>query len=196
MSEIILASASPRRSELLRNMGLDFSVVVSDADEASVDRDVPPEIYVQELALLKAASTAKKITDRKDAIVISADTVVVNNGAILGKPDSEAEAERMLSELSSRTHQVFTGICVLRIRDAYTVCKAVRTDVTFKELSKEKIRRYIDSGEPMDKAGAYGIQGRGAMLAERINGDYFNVVGLPVSALSDILEQDFEFKLI
>lgn len=196
MSEIILASASPRRSELLRNMGLDFSVVVSDADEASVDRDVPPEIYVQELALLKAASTAKKITDRKDAIVISADTVVVNNGAILGKPDSEAEAERMLSELSSRTHQVFTGICVLRIRDAYTVCKAVRTDVTFKELSKEKIRRYIDSGEPMDKAGAYGIQGLGAMLAERINGDYFNVVGLPVSALSDILEQDFEFKLI
>ncbi|MDD6762801.1 MAG: Maf family protein [Clostridiales bacterium] len=196
MSKIILASASPRRSELLRNMGLDFSVVVSDADEASVDRDVPPEIYVQELALLKAASTAKKITDRKDAIVISADTVVVNNGAILGKPDSEAEAERMLSELSSRTHQVFTGICVLRIRDAYTVCKAVRTDVTFKELSKEKIRRYIDSGEPMDKAGAYGIQGRGAMLAERINGDYFNVVGLPVSALSDILEQDFEFKLI
>lgn len=196
MSEIILASASPRRSELLRNMGLDFSVVVSDADEASVDRDVPPDIYVQELALLKAASTAKKITDRKDAIVISADTVVVNNGAILGKPDSEAEAERMLSELSSRTHQVFTGICVLRIRDAYTVCKAVRTDVTFKELSKEKIRRYIDSGEPMDKAGAYGIQGRGAMLAERINGDYFNVVGLPVSALSDILEQDFEFKLI
>lgn len=196
MSEIILASASPRRSELLRNMGLNFSVVVSDADEASVDRDVPPEIYVQELALLKAASTAKKITDRKDAIVISADTVVVNNGAILGKPDSEAEAERMLSELSSRTHQVFTGICVLRIRDAYTVCKAVRTDVTFKELSKEKIRRYIDSGEPMDKAGAYGIQGRGAMLAERINGDYFNVVGLPVSALSDILEQDFEFKLI
>lgn len=196
MSEIILASASPRRSELLRNMGLNFSVVVSDADEASVDRDVPPEIYVQELALLKAASTAKKITDRKDAIVISADTVVVNNGAILGKPDSEAEAERMLSELSSRTHQVFTGICVLRIRDAYTVCKAVRTDVTFKELSKEKIRRYIDSGEPMDKAGAYGIQGLGAMLAERINGDYFNVVGLPVSALSDILEQDFEFKLI
>lgn len=196
MSEIILASASPRRSELLRNMGLDFSVVVSDADEASVDRDVPPEIYVQELALLKAASTAKKITDRKDAIVISADTVVVNNGAILGKPDSEAEAERILSELSSRTHQVFTGICVLRIRDAYTVCKAVRTDVTFKELSKAKIRRYIDSGEPMDKAGAYGIQGRGAMLAERINGDYFNVVGLPVSALSDILEQDFEFKLI
>lgn len=196
MSKIILASASPRRSELLRNMGLDFSVVVSDADEASVDRDVPPDIYVQELALLKAASTAKKITDRKDAIVISADTVVVNNGAILGKPDSEAEAERMLSELSSRTHQVFTGICVLRIRDAYTVCKAVRTDVTFKELSKEKIRRYIDSGEPMDKAGAYGIQGRGAMLAERINGDYFNVVGLPVSALSDILEQDFEFKLI
>lgn len=196
MSEIILASASPRRSELLRNMGLDFSVVVSDADEASVDRDVPPEIYVQELALLKAASTAKKITDREDAIVISADTVVVNNGAILGKPDSEAEAERMLSELSSRTHQVFTGICVLRIRDAYTVCKAVRTDVTFKELSKEKIRRYIDSGEPMDKAGAYGIQGLGAMLAERINGDYFNVVGLPVSALSDILEQDFEFKLI
>ncbi len=196
MSEIILASASPRRRELLSNMGLDFSVEVSDTDEATVDRDVPPGIYVQELALLKAASTAKKVRDRKDAIVISADTVVVNNGEILGKPADAGEAERMLSELSGKTHQVFTGFCILRLKDAYTVCKAVCTDVTFKELSEEKIKRYINSQEPMDKAGAYGIQGLGAMLVDRINGDYFNVVGLPVSALSDILEQDFEFKLM
>lgn len=196
MSEIILASASPRRRELLSNMGLDFSVVVSEADEASVDCDVPPGIYVQELALLKAASTAKKIMESRDAVVISADTVVVSNGKILGKPSDEAEAERMLSELSGRTHQVFTGFCVLRLSDAYTVCKAVCTEVTFKELSEEKIKGYINSREPMDKAGAYGIQGLGAMLVDRINGDYFNVVGLPVSALSDILEQDFEFKLM
>ncbi|MGN0162909.1 MAG: Maf family protein [Candidatus Ornithomonoglobus sp.] len=196
MSEIILASASPRRSELLSNMGLDFKVVVSEADEESVDRDVPPRIYVQELALLKAASTAKKIMDNKDAVVISADTVVVNNGEILGKPTDAAEAEKMLSDLSGRTHQVYTGFCVLRLSDAYTVCKAVCTDVTFKELSEDKIKRYINSGEPMDKAGAYGIQGLGAMLVDRINGDYFNIVGLPVSALSDILEQDFEFKLM
>ncbi|MGN1115868.1 MAG: Maf family protein [Candidatus Ornithomonoglobus sp.] len=196
MSEIILASASPRRRELLANMGLDFSVVVSEADEASVDRDVPPGIYVQELALLKAASTAQKVIDRKNAIVISADTVVVNNGKILGKPADAADAESMLRELSGKTHQVFTGFCVLRLSDAYTVCKAVCTDVTFKELSEEKIKRYINSQEPMDKAGAYGIQGLGAMLVDRINGDYFNVVGLPVSALSDILEKDFEFKLM
>lgn len=196
MSEIILASASPRRRELLSNMGLDFSVVVTDADESSVDRNVAPHIYVQELALLKAASAAKASLKNKDGIIISADTVVVHNGEILGKPSDETDAERMLHALSGETHQVYTGFCVLRLKDAYTVCKSVCTNVTFKELSDEKIRGYVESGEPMDKAGAYGIQGLGAMLVDRIEGDYFNVVGLPVSALADILEQDFEYKLI
>lgn len=196
MSEIILASASPRRSELLKNMGLDFKVMVSDADEDSIDTSVPPEIYVQELALLKAADVAKKIIKNKNAIVISADTIVVNNGKILGKPKDEADAKAMLKSLSGKVHNVYTGFCVMRLSDAFTVCKNVCTGVVFKNLTDEKIERYISTGEPMDKAGAYGIQGMGGMLVEKIDGDYFNVVGLPVSELSDTLESEFGFKLM
>lgn len=196
MSEIILASASPRRSELLKNMGLDFRVVVSNADESEADVSVPPEIYVQELALLKAAATAGQVLKNKNAVVIAADTIVEYDGKILGKPSDEDEARAMLRMLSGRTHRVYTGFCVLRLKDAFTVCKNVCTKVTFKELSDDKIDRYVRSGEPMDKAGAYGIQGLGAMLVDKIEGDYFNVVGLPVSALADVLESEFGFKLM
>lgn len=196
MSEIILASASPRRKELLKNMGLGFEVVVSDADESAVPSDVPPYIYVQELALIKAAAAAKKVLSRKNALIISADTIVVNEGRILGKPADTEEAFSMLKGLSGKTHSVYTGYCVMSIENAYTVCGRERTDVEFKELTDEKIRGYISTGEPMDKAGAYGIQGKGSMLIKGIKGDYFNVVGLPVSALADTLEQDFGFKLI
>lgn len=196
MSEIILASASPRRRELLGNMGLDFKVVVSDADESSVDASVPPHIYVQELALLKATATAEQVIKNKNAIIISADTVVVNDGKILGKPKSETEAFNMLKSLSGKGHKVYTGFCVLRVKDAYTVCRHAETEVVFKTLTDEKIKRYVESKEPMDKAGAYGIQGLGAMLVDYIHGDYFNVVGLPVSALADTLETDFNFKLM
>lgn len=196
MSEIILASASPRRRELLKNMGLDFSVIVSDADEDGVDVSVPPEIYVQELALLKATATAKKVLDRKDALVISADTVVVYDNKVLGKPKDEAEAKAMLRMLSGKIHQVYTGFCVLRIKDAFTVCKSVCTNVRFKSLTDERIAKYVATGEPMDKAGAYGIQGLGAMLIDAIQGDYFNVVGLPVSELAEILETEFNLQIM
>ena len=196
MSEIILASASPRRRELLANMGLQFTVLVSDADESGVDTSVPPEIYVQELALLKAAAVAKTIIKNKDAIVISADTIVVCDGEILGKPKDEEDAVRMLTSLSGKSHKVYTGFCVMRLSDAFTVCKNVCTEVVFKPLTREKIERYVKTSEPMDKAGAYAIQGLGAMLIERINGDYFNVVGLPVSELSDVLETEFGYKLM
>ena len=196
MSEIILASASPRRRELLENMGLTFTIKVSKADEGTVDTQVPPEIYVQELALLKACAVAKTVIDKKDVIVISADTIVVNDGKILGKPKDEGDAKEMLLSLSGKTHSVYTGFCVMRLSDAFTVCKNVRTDVVFKNLTEEKIKRYIDTGEPMDKAGSYGIQGLGAMLIDHICGDYFNVVGLPVSELADVLETEFGFKLI
>ena len=191
MAEIILASQSPRRRELLKNMGFTFSVVVSDASEDEVSSDVLPEIYVQELALLKASATAKKVMDRKDAVIISADTVVVNDGEILGKPCDEADAVRMIKSLAGKTHRVYTGFCVMRINDARTLCKSVMTEVTFKELSNERIKRYVKSGEYRDKAGGYGIQGLGAMLVKGISGDYFNVVGLPVSELSDVLEEEF-----
>ncbi len=196
MSEIILASASPRRRELLKNMGLGFDVVVSEADESAVPNDVPPHIYVQELALIKAAAVARKVLERKDALIISADTIVVSGGRILGKPSDEADAIAMLKMLSGKTHSVYTGYCVMSIKDAYTVCGRERTEVTFRELTDERIRGYIATGEPMDKAGAYGIQGMGAMLVKGIEGDFFNVVGLPVGALAETLERDFGFKLM
>ncbi|MCC8160151.1 MAG: Maf family protein [Oscillospiraceae bacterium] len=195
MTEFILASASPRRKELLEIMGLDFSVIVSDADESAVSKDVPVHLYVQELALLKAAATAKTVLKNKNAVIISADTIVTLDGEILGKPKDEADAYEMLSALGGRVHEVYTGYCVMRIRDGKTVCKSVKTEVEFKPLTENKIRAYINSREPMDKAGAYGIQGKGSMLINRINGDYFNVVGLPVSALADTLETEFELEI-
>ena len=196
MTEFVLASASPRRKELLEKMGLKFSIVVSDADESSVTRDIPIGLYVQELALLKASATAKMLIKNKNALIIAADTIVTLDGEILGKPDGTDGAEKMLLSLSGRTHEVYTGYCVMRMRDGKTVCNSVRTEVKFKTLTEQKIRVYIESGEPMDKAGAYGIQGLGSMLIEKIDGDYFNVVGLPVSALADTLEEEFELEIL
>lgn len=196
MTEFVLASASPRRKELLEKMGLQFSIVVSEADESTVSRDIPVNLYVQELALLKASATAKTMLRNKKALIIAADTIVTLDGEILGKPDGEDGAKKMLSSLSGRTHEVYTGYCVMRISDGKTVCNSVKTEVKFKTLTEQKIRSYIESGEPMDKAGAYGIQGLGSMLIEKINGDYFNVVGLPVSALADTLEEEFELEIL
>ena len=196
MTEFVLASASPRRKELLEKMGLQFSIVVSEADESTVSRDIPVNLYVQELALLKASATAKTLLRNKKALIIAADTIVTLDGEILGKPDGEDGAKKMLSSLSGRTHEVYTGYCVMRISDGKTVCNSVKTEVKFKTLTEQKIRSYIESGEPMDKAGAYGIQGLGSMLIEKINGDYFNVVGLPVSALADTLEKEFDIEIM
>lgn len=191
MKKIVLASASPRRREILENAGLSFRVFVCDADEDRVDKAIPPNMYVQELALLKAGEASKH--DLGDTLVISADTIVYLDGEILGKPASEEDAKRMLLALSGREHSVFTGICVTRTRDLFSVCASVETKVHFKELSEEEIDAYIATGEPMDKAGAYGIQGRAAVFADRIDGDFLNVVGLPVSKLYDILKNEFEF---
>ena len=187
MIDFILASGSPRRKELLELMGLEFKVIVSQADEDSVSKDLKPELYVQELALLKASATAKEVLRNKNAVIISADTIVTLDGQILGKPKDEDDAFNMLSKLSGREHEVYTGYCVMRISDGKAVCGKVRTKV---------IRGYINSGEPMDKAGAYGIQGLGSLLIEKIDGDYFNVVGLPISALADTLEDEFDIKLL
>lgn len=196
MADFILASGSPRRRELLSAIGLEFDVVVSDADESSVSKDTSIDIYVQELALLKAAATAKDVLKRKDALIIAADTIVTLDKKILGKPQDEDDAFNMLKSLSGRAHEVYTGYCIMRVRDGFTVCDRVKTEVLFKELDDNLIRRYIKTGEPMDKAGAYGIQGKGALLAEKINGDYFNVVGLPVSALAKTLKKEFDIEII
>jgi septum formation protein len=196
MTEFILASASPRRKELLAILGQEFDVVVSNTDESSVSKDIPASLYVQELALLKAGAAAKVVLKNKNAVVISADTIVTLDGEILGKPSDRASAYKMLSSLSGRAHEVYTGYCIMRIADGKTVCNSVKTQVWFKELSEEKINSYIDSGEPMDKAGAYGIQGKGSLLISKIDGDYFNVVGLPISALSDTLEREFDITIL
>ena len=191
-----MASASPRRRELMELMGIDFEVIVSDADEGAVPKDLPIKLYVQELALLKATATAKQALKNKKAHIIAADTVVTLDGKILGKPKDRQDAINMLTELSGKTHEVYTGICVMRMSDAKSVCKAVRTRVTFKELGADKIEAYVNTNEPMDKAGAYGIQGIGSMLVDGIEGDYFNVVGLPVAALSELLEEEFDITVL
>lgn len=196
MIDFILASGSPRRKELLEIMGLDFKVIVSQADEESVSKDLKPELYVQELALLKASATAKEVLRNKNAVIISADTIVTLDGEILGKPKDEDDAFDMLLRLSAREHEVYTGYCVMRIRDGKAVCGKVKTKVKFKKLSEDKIRGYINSGESMDKAGAYGIQGVGSILIEKIDGDYFNVVGLPISALADTLGEEFDINIL
>ena len=177
-------------------MGIDFDTVVSEADEDSVPRDVPPKLYVQELALLKAAASAKTVLKSKNSLIISADTVVTLDGEILGKPADGQDAQRMLAGLSGRTHEVYTGYAVMRMSDGKTVCGSVCTKVSFKEIDKDMIDAYIASGEPMDKAGAYGIQGRGSVLIDSISGDYFNVVGLPLGALYNTLKDEFDIDIL
>lgn len=193
--ELVLASASPRRRELLENIGCSFRVVVSDAEE-NTDKSLEPYLYVQELALIKAAAVGKRLSANPGLLIIGADTVVYSGGKILGKPKDEKDAHDMLAELSGKTHEVMTGICVLRTADAKAVCERAVTKVTFRELSEETIRAYIATGEPFDKAGGYGIQGRGALLVSGIEGDYANVVGLPVSVLSHVLKNEFDYDIL
>lgn len=196
MKKIILASASPRRREILTNIGLDFEVVVSEADESKIDKNsVPVSVYVQELAFLKAAAVAKKIK-KHDALIISADTVVYLDDQILGKPKNETDAEEMLKKLSGRAHSVFTGICVMDAQTLKSVCAKEETRVYFKELTAEKIESYVKTGEPLDKAGAYAVQGLGSLFTEKVEGDFFNVIGLPVKKLSEVLENEFEFDIL
>lgn len=195
-TKFILASASPRRKELLGIFNVEFDIVKSNFDEAAFEYNgIDTGLYVQELALLKANSVAGQIAGKEDSIIISADTIVCLDDKILGKPNDENEAFAMLKMLSGRKHQVRTGVCVYRLPDGTSTAKHQVTEVTVKELTDEKIRAYIATGEPMDKAGAYGIQGIGSTLIEKIDGDYFNVVGLPISLLADILEDDYNIVL-
>ena len=183
--EIILASQSPRRKELLERMGIrTFTVMDSGVDEHEEEL-LPPEELVCRLSERKAEAVAQRAP--AGAVVIAADTVVSLDGAILGKPADKLEAFRMLSTLSGVRHQVYTGVTVLR--DGEKQIEHETTDVTFRELSEEEIERYLATGEPMDKAGAYGIQGYGALLVERIEGDYYNVMGLPVCRLGQMLRR-------
>ena len=179
---LILASQSPRRRELLGLFRRPFTVQVADIDE-TMDNTLPPYDEVARVSRAKAEAIARE----KDDIVVAADTIVVCAGQTLGKPRTEAEAAEMLRLLSGRDHQVMTGMTVLR-GDRTVTCTEV-TDIHFRELSDKEIESYIATGEPMDKAGSYGIQGGAALFAERMVGDYYNVMGLPVCRLYQILAE-------
>ncbi len=180
MTTYILASASPRRQALIQLLGLPFFCVPSNADE-NLPCNLPPEEVVQTLARRKAFDVLSK--QKQPTIVVGADTVVVCDGHILGKPADRQDAKNMLTLLQGKTHSVYTGVCIAETAGNVKTFYA-KTDVCFYPLSAEEIDAYIESGEPMDKAGAYGIQEKGALLVEKINGDYFNVVGLPVALLA------------
>lgn len=183
--KIILASASPRRRALLEGIGLaDFTILPSDADE-ELPENISPGEAVKLLAKTKAESVSKSAGG--NAVVIAADTVVCYQDEILGKPADRGDAFRMLSMLSGKTHAVYTGFCVRN--GSREILASERTEVEFRPLTSEEIWSYIDTGEPFDKAGAYGIQGLGAMLVRRIDGDYYNVMGLPVCRLSLALKE-------
>lgn len=175
MKKIILASASPRRKELLETAGLSFEICVKDVDETVPDGTAPVDA-AKMTAAKKALATAES---HKNDIVIGADTIVVANGKILGKPKNKDDAQAMLKMLSGIEHEVITGVCL--VCDGETINFAQVSKVKFYDLSDDEIRAYVETNEPMDKAGAYGIQGKGCVLVEKIEGDYFNIVGLPVA---------------
>ena len=179
---LILASASPRRQELLKLFGIPFTVRVADIDE-TMDPQLPPYDEVARVSRAKAMAVPRKNGD----VVIAADTIVVCAGKVLGKPRDEEDAKAMLSLLSGRDHQVMTGCTLLRGEKCETFTEV--TDIHFRPLSKKEIENYVATGEPMDKAGSYGIQGGAALFCQRMVGDYYNVMGLPVCALGESLKK-------
>jgi septum formation protein len=190
-TKIILASASPRRSELLQGLGLTFHIHPSEADEAIAEGAKPDDV-VKRLSLLKAQSVASKYNE---GLVIGSDTIVVCDGSILGKPRNDEDALRMLSLLQGRSHFVYSGLAIVDAGTGKYRVAISRTEVWMKQLTEPILRRYILTGEPHDKAGSYAIQGYGATLVERIDGDYFTVVGLPLRLLSDMLVE-FDVHII
>lgn len=183
MNHFILASQSPRRQELLAKMGIEFVVMPSDTSEI-LDKNVAIEAAIAKLSEEKAENIFAKCDSQ--AVVIAADTMVVCGSEVMGKPKDKPDAFRMLAMLSGRTHQVITAVTVLKADDSDT--RVSVTDVTFRKLSDDEINAYIATGEPMDKAGAYGIQEKGAVLVSRIDGDFYGVMGLPVCLLKIMLD--------
>lgn len=181
---IILASASPRRRELLERMGLEFTIRTASHDE-TMDPSAAPCDEVARVSRIKAQAVRSLCTP--EDIIVAADTIVVSDGLVMGKPHSKEEAVSMLRRLSGHDHQVMTGLTVMQGESAETV--TVTTTLRFRALSDEEIRAYVATGEPMDKAGAYAVQGIAFMFVERLDGDYYNVMGLPVCTLATMLRR-------
>ncbi|EMS74167.1 Maf family protein [Ruminiclostridium cellobioparum] len=186
MDKIILASASPRRQQLLTQMGLGFTVSPSNVIEV-MDRNLESHQVAVSLARQKCVNIATQT--KHDSLVIGADTIVVKDNKLLGKPKDEQEAFEMLKNLNGEWHEVVTGVCLCRTSDMKTLCEFETTRVKIAKKSEEFLLAYIATKEPFDKAGAYGIQGYGSLLVEKIEGDYFNVMGLPIYRLSCMFEQ-------
>jgi septum formation protein len=196
--DIILASSSPRRQELLRLTGFTFRIVVPEIDETPNDGETPVA-YAERAAVDKARAVAESLEhvpgETADQLVIAGDTIVALGDRILGKPAGADEAKTMLRELSDCSHQVISGLCAVLVREGMIVkeCSAaVTTDVDFKKLSDAEIEAYVSGGEPMDKAGAYAIQGGAGYMVRRIRGSHSNVIGLPLCELVEMLENDFD----
>lgn len=187
---VILASKSPRRRELLSMLGVDFEIVTGDTDE-TINKQLPLEDEIKRLSFEKAKAASVKVP--KDDIIIAADTVVSLDGEVFGKPKDERDARRMLCELSGKTHKVITGVTVMSGDRRDT--RAMVTDVTFRNLTKTEIDEYVKTGDPMDKAGAYALQGISSIFVSGISGDHFNVYGLPLGMLSDML-RGFGIKIL
>jgi septum formation protein len=188
--KLILASASPRRKEILSNMGYEFEVNPSGVEEV-VHHHMTPEETATDLARQKAEDIARRYPED---LVMGADTIVVLDDTVLGKPLDNDDAVRMLRELRGREHQVITGVALIQGQKEH--CFSVTTRVWMIDSSEELLSAYVLSGEPLDKAGSYGIQGKGALLVEKIDGDYFNVVGLPIQKIARLLEKEYGIKVM
>jgi septum formation protein len=192
MKEIVLASASPRRLEILRQCGIEPRIIKSNVDE-SIKAHENPEQIAMSLSFKKALDVSKRI---KTGLVIGADTIVVVEDSILGKPESETHARHMIQILSGKTHKVITGFTIIDPETKIKIVDYETSEVVFNKLSDTEIDSYIDSREYLDKAGSYAIQGKGAMLVSRINGCYFNIVGLPISKINQSLNLYFNYNLL
>ena len=189
--KIILASKSPRRKEILENLGLKFEIITADADESS---DITnPDKLVTTLAERKGRAVVEKLDDKSDRLVIACDTLVYAEGEFLGKPKDRSDAERMIKLLSGKKHLVVSGIYLYL--NGKEVTAAAQTGVVFDEMTDSEITEYIDSPEPYDKAGGYAVQGLASVYISGLEGDYFNVVGLPVNLLCKTLKKEFDLDI-
>ncbi len=184
---IILASASERRQELIKRLTDNFKVIVSNFNEDEVEFKGDIESYVKEISLGKARDILHKVEE--PSLIIGVDTVVSINNSVLGKPKDEEDAFNMLKMLSGNTHEVYSGITIINTKTNEILQEALGTKVTFSNLKDEEIRAYIETKEPLDKAGAYGIQGKGGVFVEEVNGCYYNIVGLPLNKLKSMIEK-------